>query len=336
MHIPSPLSLSRREMLAASAASAAAFITTPTLMALQAAVQPDGAGDTAEDIAKELFASLQDTQRQTLAMSADHALRARVANNWKITDNTIGEILTDSQKTLAQRTFELLHHQDSRESVMGQVVQDNGKFENASLAFFGTPENLDNTENNDGFELVFAGRHITRRLELGPQASRTALGGPVFYGHAAGGFNEAPDHPGNAYWDSSLKANTLYQALNQDQQVQALTTDDRADNDQLLVAEAAGAIAAGLSCGVLNDEQRVLLNDTINGLLSPFRTTDQDHARSILQANGGIDALQLAYFSNQDVGDDGVWDSWQIKGPGFTWYFRGDPHVHVWGKVEEI
>ena len=45
----------------------------------------------------------------------------------------------------------------------------------------------------------------------------------------------------------------------------------------------------------------------------------------------GFDKLHFAYYSNMDVGNDGVWDVWQIEGPSTVWYFRGDPHVHTMG-----
>jgi hypothetical protein len=36
-----------------------------------------------------------------------------------------------------------------------------------------------------------------------------------------------------------------------------------------------------------------------------------------------------------DIGNDGVWDVWQIEGPFMRWYFRGSPHVHTWVHVRE-
>ena len=29
-----------------------------------------------------------------------------------------------------------------------------------------------------------------------------------------------------------------------------------------------------------------------------------------------------------DIGNDKVWDVWQIEGPEMVWYFRGMPHIH--------
>ena len=49
----------------------------------------------------------------------------------------------------------------------------------------------------------------------------------------------------------------------------------------------------------------------------------------------GFDNLHFAYYSNLDVGNDGVWDVWQIEGPSTVWYFRGDPHVHTWVYIKK-
>jgi len=29
-----------------------------------------------------------------------------------------------------------------------------------------------------------------------------------------------------------------------------------------------------------------------------------------------------------DIGNDKVWDTWQIEGPDMVWHFRGVPHIH--------
>ncbi len=47
-----------------------------------------------------------------------------------------------------------------------------------------------------------------------------------------------------------------------------------------------------------------------------------------------MDNLHMAFYKNMDVGNDGVWDVWQIEGPSMVWYFRGDPHVH-YGRILE-
>ena len=58
--------------------------------------------------------------------------------------------------------------------------------------------------------------------------------------------------------------------------------------------------------------------------------------------DGGFDHLHMAFFNGKDpeghsydIGDDGVWDVWQLEGPNMVWYFRGEPHVHTWVHVRE-
>ena len=74
-----------------------------------------------------------------------------------------------------------------------------------SIAIFGKP-------GSDKFEFVMTGRHMTIRCD-GNTADHVAFGGPIFYGHAADGFNEGPTHPGNVFWPQAQAANKLYQML---------------------------------------------------------------------------------------------------------------------------
>ena len=30
---------------------------------------------------------------------------------------------------------------------------------------------------------------------------------------------------------------------------------------------------------------------------------------------------------------DGIYDNWRLEGLSFVWYFRGQPHVHVWVNI---
>ena len=86
--------------------------------------------------------------------------------------------------------------------------------ETNSIAIFGEPGRAE-------FEFVLTGRHMTTRCD-GNSAEHVAFGGPIFYGHAADGFNEGPDHPGNVFWPQALSANLLYDALDGRQRARAL------------------------------------------------------------------------------------------------------------------
>ena len=52
-----------------------------------------------------------------------------------------------------------------------------------------------------------------------------------------------------------------------------------------------------------------------------------------LRAQGGLDACHMAYYAQNDLGNDQVWDCWRLEGPSFVWHYRGAPHVHVWVHV---
>ena len=71
------------------------------------------------------------------------------------------------------------------------------------------------------FEFVITGRHMTLRAD-GHSQDHVAFGGPIFYGHAASGFNEKVHHPGNVFWHQAVEANKLYGMLDPKQQAEAL------------------------------------------------------------------------------------------------------------------
>jgi hypothetical protein len=70
-------------------------------------------------------------------------------------------------------------------------------------------------------------------------------------------------------------------------------------------------------------------------LVEPYRQSDRDEVTKCLKAQGGLENCHLAYYSQNDIGKDGVWDVWRLEGPAFVWYYRGAPHVHVWVNVAD-
>jgi hypothetical protein len=84
----------------------------------------------------------------------------------------------------------------------------------------------------------------------------------------------------------------------------------------------------------LSADQKGLVRKVLADLLAPFRKADADEALKMIEA-GGFDALHMAFYKNMDIGNDGVWDVWQIEGPNMLWYFRGAPHVHTWVNIRE-
>ncbi|MCA9200688.1 MAG: hypothetical protein KDA87_24275, partial [Planctomycetales bacterium] len=70
-------------------------------------------------------------------------------------------------------------------------------------------------------------------------------------------------------------------------------------------------------------------------LIEPYRQSDQDEIIQCLKTQGGLDKCHLAFFTDNDIGNDKVWDNWRLEGPSFVWHFRGSPHVHVWVNVAD-
>lgn len=68
----------------------------------------------------------------------------------------------------------------------------------------------------------------------------------------------------------------------------------------------------------------------LQGLLDPYRKAYQDQVFDCLKKQGGLKNCKLIYYREHDMGDDGQWDNWRIEGPAFIWYWRGEPHVHIW------
>jgi len=283
-----------------------------------------------ETLVQQLYSSLDEAQRATICHGWDHALRQKVDNNWHISPKRIREVLKPDQQDLVRQIFDHLHSEPYRKEVWRQFDQDNqsdGGFPSASIALFGTP-------GSGRSEFVFTGRHCTRRCD-GDSEAGTAFGGPIFYGHAAKGFNEKPDHEGNAYWFQAKRANEVFQALDGRQRALALcdaSRDEQGNDTVKLTGKTRGL--DGIPMTELSNDQKGLVRAVLKDLLAPFREEDATESLKYIEA-GGFDHLHLAYYKNQDIGNDGVWDVWQIEGPNMVWYFRGEPHVHCWAHIQE-
>ena len=290
---------------------------------------------TSETLVQQLYKSLNDDQRKAICFPFDHPLRSKVDNNWHIVKQPIAALFDKDQKALIRDIFIDMHSEEYAQRVMQQVEHDNadekeGGFEGCAVALFGEPGEVGKSK----FEFVFTGRHVTRRCD-GNSVEGEAFGGPIFYGHAAGGFHEKADHPGNAYWYQAKRANELFQALDGKQRQIALRTDPREEQGTKTVAlKGTDADLTGIPLSELTADQKQLAREVMADVLAPFRKSDATKALQLVEA-AGFDKLHMTFYSVQDIGNDGVWDLWQIEGPSMIWYFRGAPHVHTWVHVRE-
>jgi len=280
-----------------------------------------------ETLVATLYKSLSEEQRKHLCFSFDDPLRSKVNNNWMI-NKSQKEMLNADQQAMVRDIFLGLHSPEYAQRVMEQVVHDSegdGFDGGTSVALFGEP-------GNGNFEFVLAGRHVTRRCD-GDSVDGTAFGGPIFYGHAAHGFNEAAGHPDNIYWYQAKRANEVFQMFDGKQREIALLGDGRPEkaNDTVKLSGKTEGLA-GIGVSQLSADQKAHVRDVMSDVLAPFRKVDADEALKLIEASG-FDNLHLSFYKNQVIGNDGVWDVWQIEGPNMIWYFRGKPHVHVWVNV---
>ena len=285
-----------------------------------------------ENLVAQLYGSLSPEQKKEVCFPWDHSddrglLRLHVSNNWQITKPVIGtSFYTKDQQELIEALFYGLYHPEWHDRIKKQLKDDAGGYGTAqSIAIFGEP-------GTGKFELVMTGRHLTIRCD-GDSTDHFAFGGPIFYGHAAQGFDEKPDHPGNVFWPQAVKANKLYEMLDSKQREVALLEYEPAE-DEVQFQGKDGELP-GLRVAEMTPDQKSHLGEVLRTLVEPYRETDRAEVERCLATQGGLDACRLAFYSGQDVGDDKVWDNWRLEGPSFVWYFRGAPHVHVWVNVAD-
>lgn len=308
--------------------SALAMLPGSSCLAAAAAKKPP------ETLVKLLYDTLSTEQKKQVSFPWDHVdknrglLRTRIENNWKITKPSIkSSFFTADQQAMIREIFEGMTNPDWLPRWDQQLKDDVGGFGNGqSIAIFGTP-------GTDQFEFVLASRHMTLRCD-GNSADHVALGGPILYAHEGEGTYEEPDHPSNVFWHQALEANKLYDMFDGKQRKQSLVVKGMPSEERVGFRGPKGDFQ-GLPVTEFSSDQKEHLQTVLKLLLDPFRQSDQDQVVRCLTTQGGLDACHLAFYKEGDLGDDGLWDNWRLEGPSYIWYFRGNPHVHVWVNVAD-
>jgi hypothetical protein len=281
-----------------------------------------------ETLVATLYHSLTPEQKSKMTFAFDHPLRSKVDNNWFITPARIGKFFTADQQAMIEEIFRGLHNPEFIDKVMAHMKEDAGGFGNYTIALFGEP-------GTGAFEFVLTGRHCTARCD-GDSVSGAAFGGPIFYGHQAGSsFEEKPEHPNNVYWYQAKRANEVFQALDGKQREKALLDKPREEKATETVALHSRSEIMGLPVSDMHKDQKKLVHQVLADLLLPFRKKDTDEAMRYIKESGGVDNLTMSYYKSLDIGNDGVWDVWQLESPNMVWYFRGAPHVHTWVNIRQ-
>ena len=294
--------------------------------------RPRDSGLSADASARMLHASLTPEQRRELCFDWDYRcperglLRSFLTNHWQITRPAIrSRFFTAAQQQLIHDVFHSLLTPGWYPRFMQQLHEDAHGHpwgDDQSIAFFGSPD-------AGPFQLVITGRHLTLRADGNPDAL-SAFGGPIMYGHAAGGFTERAQHAGNVFWPQAERASRVYELLDDDERRLARVAQLPVETE--LAFKGTGGVFAGIAVSRLGPVPKAAVERMLEGLLEPFRREDQERVRACLQVQGGLEACSLAFYEEGHISGE-RWDSWRLEGPAFVWYFRGTPHVHVWVHV---
>jgi hypothetical protein len=275
-----------------------------------------------EALIKRFHESLKPEQKQKVCFGWDDEKRTKVSNNWDIVEQKIGLFYTGDQQQMLKDIFKGITSEDGWGRFQKQMQDDYGGFEKYTVALFGDPA-------TDKFEWVLAGRHLTLRCDASAHEGST-WGAPIFYGHAVTD-TEKPDHPGNVFWKQAQLANKVFAALDGKQQEKALLEKSPADDPKTIKIKKDGWV--GLCVGELSKDQKGLVEETMKDLLAPYRESDVASAMALIKEGGGLDKIHIAFYQDNDLGGDKIWDRWKLEGPTMSWYFRGSPHVHTWVNI---
>jgi hypothetical protein len=323
--------IGRRTFLKTGACSLGTAAVT-SIPLLNPCADADNAADkqASETLVASLFASLNENQRQQICFPFNHPLRSEVQNNWFITKARVGEDFTADQQAMIREIFKGIHSEEYADQIFEQVAWDSDEegLEDTSIALFGKP-------GEGKFEFVLTGRHVTRRCD-GNSVEGAAFGGPIFYGHQAGNKDiEPPHHPGNAYWYQAKRANEIFQMLDGKQRSLALLGESRKEEGtQTVRLTGKTSQLPGIPMTELLADQQGLVRKVLGDVLAPFRKQDADEALKLVE-DAGFDHLHMAFYKNEDLGNDGIWDVWQIEGPSSLIFFRGAPHVHAYIHIRD-
>jgi hypothetical protein len=305
----------------------------PATLAADDKTKPaEKAAKPAEDLVKELFASLDADQKKAVVLPWDYTLRgsktpARLGMyNAAIEKRFIGDTYTKAQQELIERILKAI---SSGEEGYKQISR-NGTWDmSASLEKCGALIFGDVAEGKK-YSWVFTGHHLTVRCD-GNSEEGAAFGGPMYYGHSPNGYSRT-----NVFNYQTRSVLNVFDALSEKQRkVAVLQLDKKAPNEGAASVKLRTAKdpKPGLSYGEMNKDQRELVETVMRDVLSPYRKEDADEVMQIIKTNGGLEKIHLAFYQDMAMNDNNRWHFWRLVGPGFVWNYRVLPHVHTYVNI---
>lgn len=317
--------IARRDFLKLAGTTAAVAATAPAVLAKPAKEKP------AEALLKELFATLTKEQRQKVALAFDAgAGKNRVPTrlgmyNRALNNAKIGGLYTKAQQELIERALKAIcsddegYHKISRD----EEFDNSGSLQGCGAHFFGDP-------NKGQFSWLFTGHHLTVRCD-GNTVPGAAFGGPIYYGHIAGGYSEK-----NVYRFQTKAVQSVYDALDAKQRKVAVIAQG-SPGEQAKSVKHRERPYPGIGIGELSPDQREQVLKVMRACVAPFRKEDGDEVMDIVKANGGLKKINLAFYKDKRSTDEKIrWHFWRLEGPGFVWNYRVLGHVHCFVNIARV
>ncbi len=133
--------------------------------------------------------------------------------------------------------------------------------------------------------------------------------------------------------------NRFVQALDGKQRERGLQRNDpRSENPDQVIHKTAEP--RGLACADLSADQKKLFIETMRGMLAMFREDDVQATIEKIEKQGIVDRLHVSWYDGQfDIGNDKVWDTWQIEGPDMVGIFAVNPTfiaIFIWFRCGDV
>lgn len=323
---------SRREFIKSVGTTGAALLAAGGVSGGLAAETPQKKREPkpAEGLIRELYTTLSPDQKKELVYPWEHGAASggkpsrlkthnRAAFNKRLADN-----YNPAQRDLVKKILRaILSSDEALERVSRYNKWDASRsFEGCGSIFFGEPSD------DKKFAWVFSGHHLTFRCD-GNSEPGAAFGGPVYYGHLVGGYNER-----NVYFYQTKQVQKVFDSLSDKQQQQAIAEKNPGDRERGIQFPPKGSPKPGIAYSELSGDQQGLVETVMRTLLDPFRKEDADEVLSVIKSNGGMQKIHLAFYKDSRSNEEQVrWHFWRLEGPGFIWNYRVLPHVHCYVNI---
>jgi len=311
----------------AAVAAGGTLLAPRRLMAGERAPMPRVVNTVAEDLVKELYATLDADQKKAVVKPWNDPARKSVNPN-KALDKKIGAVYTKPQQELLERIVKAISSDDKgwHQITRAGTWDASKSFDQCGADLFGDPS-------NGKFAFEFTGHHLTVRCD-GDNEEGAAFGGPIYYGHTPNGY-----HPSNVFAYQTQQVLKLFDALDAKQQTKAKAKlgdpkkqESKVSLDRLAKEERPGVLYADLSA-----DQKELVEQVMKALLSPFRQQDGAEVVTLIKDMGGMEKMHLAFYDEEYEGsktsEKQPFSFWRLLGPGFVWNFRVLPHVHTYVNI---